>query len=80
MILTIEGHTDERGTNEYNIGLGERRAKAVRDYLTAQGVAAGRLRTISYGEERPVCEQSDEGCWSQNRRARLIVSGRERAG
>ena len=78
--LTVEGHADERGTNEYNLALGERRANAVKDYLASLGVAATRLRTISYGEERPVCTESAESCWSQNRRAHMIVSGRSNVG
>ena len=78
--VTVEGHCDERGTNEYNLALGERRANAVRDYLGSLGVAADRLRTISYGEERPVCTQSEESCWSQNRRAHMIITGRSNVG
>jgi len=66
--LTIEGHCDERGTREYNLGLGERRANAVREYLVSQGVNANRVKTISYGKERPLCVSSDEGCWARNRR------------
>jgi peptidoglycan-associated lipoprotein len=76
-VLTIEGHCDERGTNEYNLALGERRANAVRDYMVSLGVAADRLRTISYGEERPVCTDSDESCRRQNRRAHHVVTGRQ---
>jgi peptidoglycan-associated lipoprotein len=78
--VTLEGHADERGTNEYNLALGERRATAVRDYLTSLGVAGERLRTISYGEERPVCTQNEESCWSQNRRAHMIITGRSNVG
>jgi peptidoglycan-associated lipoprotein len=78
--LTIEGHADERGTNEYNLALGERRAFAARDYLASLGVSGDRLRTISYGEERPVCTESDESCWSQNRRAHMVVTGRGNVG
>ena len=74
--ITIEGHADERGTNEYNLALGERRANAVRDYLGSLGVGADRLRTLSYGEERPVCTEVEESCWSQNRRAHMVVTGR----
>jgi peptidoglycan-associated lipoprotein len=80
LMVTIEGHADERGTNEYNLALGERRANAVRDYLSSLGVAANRLRTISYGEERPVCTQSEESCWSQNRRAHMVITGRSNVG
>jgi peptidoglycan-associated lipoprotein len=72
---TIEGHADERGTREYNLGLGERRATSARNYLIALGVNRDRLRTISYGKERPVCTASNEACWSQNRRAVLMVGG-----
>jgi peptidoglycan-associated lipoprotein len=78
--VTIEGHADERGTNEYNLALGERRANAVRDYLGSLGVSASRLRTLSYGEERPVCTQTEESCWSQNRRAHMVITGRSNVG
>ena len=67
--ITIEGHCDERGTREYNIALGERRATAVRQFLIAQGVPAARLKTISYGKERPDVVGSDEGSWARTRRA-----------
>jgi peptidoglycan-associated lipoprotein len=72
--FTIEGHADERGTREYNIALGARRAQAVRDYLTARGIAASRMRTISYGKERPVAVCDDISCWSQNRRAVTVLN------
>jgi peptidoglycan-associated lipoprotein len=78
--LSIEGHCDERGTNEYNLALGERRAAAAKDYLVSLGVAGGRLRTVSYGEERPQCTQSDESCWSLNRRAHFLITGRANVG
>jgi peptidoglycan-associated lipoprotein len=78
--VTIEGHADERGTNEYNLALGERRANAVRDYLGSLGVSGDRLRTLSYGEERPVCTSNEESCWSQNRRAHMIITGRSNVG
>ena len=71
----IEGHADERGTREYNLALGARRANSVRTFLVGQGVDPGRLRTVSYGKERPVALCSDESCWSQNRRAVTVVSG-----
>jgi peptidoglycan-associated lipoprotein len=71
--FTIEGHTDERGTREYNLGLGARRAQVVRDYLISQGVLAQRIRTISYGKERPVAACDNESCWSQNRRAVTVL-------
>src|SRR5688572_30740163 len=66
--ITIEGHADSRGTNEYNLALGERRANAVREYLMTLGVAAARIATVSKGEEEPVCKEEVETCWSQNRR------------
>jgi len=71
--LTIEGHADERGTREYNLALGDRRANAVRDYLIAQGVPAERLRTLSYGKERPQVAGHDEAAWSQNRRGVSVL-------
>lgn len=72
--VTIEGHCDERGTREYNLGLGERRADSARKYLIALGINADRIGNISYGKERPVCVSSNEACWSQNRRDMLIVN------
>jgi peptidoglycan-associated lipoprotein len=78
--MTIEGHCDERGTNEYNLALGERRASAVKSYLSSLGVAADRMRTLSYGSERPVCTEHEESCWSQNRRAHMIITGRANQG
>ncbi len=74
--VTIEGHADERGTREYNLALGERRALAVRDYLAARGVGANRMNVISYGKERPAVEGSDESAWAQNRRAVTVVPDR----
>lgn len=74
--FTIEGHCDERGTNEYNIALGQRRAAAAVDYIVSLGVPATRFKTISYGEERPFCTESNEGCWQKNRRARFLITGR----
>jgi peptidoglycan-associated lipoprotein len=71
----IEGHADERGTREYNFALGSRRAQAVHDYLVAKGVSASRMRTISYGKERPVAVCDDISCWSQNRRAVTVLNG-----
>jgi peptidoglycan-associated lipoprotein len=71
--VTIEGHCDERGTREYNLALGDRRANAVRDYLQARGVAAARMQTISWGKERPAVEGHDENAWAQNRRAVTVV-------
>ncbi|MBI4611112.1 MAG: peptidoglycan-associated lipoprotein Pal [Candidatus Rokubacteria bacterium] len=72
--VVVEGHCDERGTSEYNLALGERRAQAVRDYLVAAGVAASRLSTISYGEERPFVPGPGESAWKWNRRAHLVVT------
>ncbi|GBE42199.1 outer membrane lipoprotein Omp16 precursor [bacterium BMS3Bbin10] len=74
--VTLEGHADERGTREYNIALGARRASAVRTYLSGLGVNPGRLRTISYGKERPVAVCNDISCWSQNRRAVTVLNAR----
>ncbi len=73
--FTIEGHADERGTREYNFALGSRRAESVKDYLIAKGVAASRIKTISYGKERPVAVCNDISCWSQNRRAVTVLAG-----
>lgn len=73
--ITMEGHADERGTREYNIALGARRAAAARDFLIARGVPANRIKTISYGKERPVAVCDDISCWSQNRRAVTVLSG-----
>ncbi|HEV2853618.1 MAG TPA: peptidoglycan-associated lipoprotein Pal [Thermoanaerobaculia bacterium] len=78
--VTIEGHADSRGTSEYNLALGERRANAVKDYLTSLGVGGDRLRTLSYGEERPACNTDEESCWSQNRRAHMVITGRSNVG
>ncbi len=72
--FTIEGHADERGTREYNIALGARRAQRVREYLVSRGISADRMRTISYGKERPVAVCDDISCWSQNRRAVTVLN------
>jgi peptidoglycan-associated lipoprotein len=72
--LTIEGHCDERGTREYNLALGERRANSVANYLTALGIDKSRISTISYGKERPICTDSNEACWSQNRRGVTAIN------
>ena len=72
--FTIEGHADERGTREYNIALGARRAQSTRDYLISRGIQANRMRTISYGKERPVAVCNDISCWSQNRRAVTVLN------
>ncbi len=73
--FAVEGHADERGTREYNFALGARRAEAVKNYLSAKGVSASRIRTTSYGKERPVAVCDNISCWSQNRRAVSILSG-----
>lgn len=70
--ITIEGNCDERGSREYNLALGQRRADSVRDYLAGQGVMAARIDTVSFGEERPVCKGSGEACWAQNRRGDIV--------
>jgi peptidoglycan-associated lipoprotein len=72
----IEGHCDERGTSEYNLALGDRRANAAKEYLVSLGIDASRIRTVSYGKERPFCNQSTEDCWQQNRRAHFLVTAR----
>jgi peptidoglycan-associated lipoprotein len=72
-LLVIGGHADERGTREYNLGLGERRANAVKEFLISRGVSTSRLTTISYGKEQPICTLSSESCWSQNRRGESVV-------
>lgn len=72
--ITIEGHADERGTREYNLALGARRAAATRDYLSSRGVSRGRIKTISFGKERPVAVCNNISCWSQNRRAVTVLS------
>jgi peptidoglycan-associated lipoprotein len=74
--ITIEGHVDERGTREYNIALGARRATSVRNYLAQNGIPASRMRTISYGKERPVAVCDDISCWAQNRRAQTVLNSR----
>jgi peptidoglycan-associated lipoprotein len=74
--MLVEGHCDERGTGEYNISLGERRAKATANYLTSRGVASDRITIISYGEQQPVCRDATEGCWQKNRRAHFLVKPR----
>ena len=73
---TLEGHTDERGSREYTMGLGERRGNAVNSALQAAGASASQLTVVSYGEERPVCTESTEACWAQNRRVEIVYSAR----
>ena len=75
-LVLIEGHCDERGTNEYNLALGERRAKSTMNYLVSQGVQANRITIISYGEERPQCTEHNEACWAKNRRAHFLAKPR----
>lgn len=72
-VVSIEGHCDERGTNEYNLALGDRRARSVKDYLVSLGVPSSRIETISYGEEKPACTEQNEGCWAKNRRAHFVI-------
>lgn len=72
--VEIEGHADERGTNEYNLALGAKRAQSAKDYLVTLGISAERLKTISYGEEVPVCKEHNEECWQKNRRGRFVVT------
>jgi peptidoglycan-associated lipoprotein len=74
--VTLEGHTDERGTREYNLGLGERRGNAVMGLMSAQGARGDQLVVVSYGEERPVCRVSDESCWAENRRVEIVYTAR----
>ena len=74
LMIVIEGHADERGTREYNLALGDRRATAVRDYLVAKGINSARVRTVSYGKERPAVAGSDESAWAKNRRAATVLN------
>ncbi len=74
--IRVEGHCDERGTNEYNLGLGDERANAVRDYLVSLGIQASRVQTVSRGEESPFCSDSHEGCWSRNRRGHFAITAK----
>lgn len=74
--IEIEGHTDSRGTGEYNLALGAKRATAVRDYLSSLGIPSDRMSTISYGKELPLCQEEDEACWAQNRRAHFVILNR----
>ena len=72
--LSIEGHCDERGSTEYNLGLGQRRAEAAKNYLISLGITADRMETTSWGKERPFCAEHDDSCWQQNRRAHFVLS------
>lgn len=74
--VLIEGHCDERGTAAYNLALGDRRANAAREYLSSLGIDGSRLRTVSYGKERPFCTEQTESCWQQNRRAHLVITAK----
>src|SRR5215831_15550316 len=75
-LVRIEGNTDERGTAEYNLALGERRAKAAMSYLVSKGIAADRMTTVSFGKERPVCTEHNESCWARNRRADFLTKSK----
>jgi peptidoglycan-associated lipoprotein len=74
--VTVEGHCDSRGSSEYNLALGSRRAEAVKDYLVGRGIQAGRLTVVSKGKEQPFCTEENEGCWQQNRRGHFIVTAK----
>lgn len=75
--LTLEGNADERGTREYNLGLGERRGNGVNDMLTAKGASSSQITVVSYGEERPVCTESSDDCWARNRRVELVYTQKQ---
>jgi peptidoglycan-associated lipoprotein len=75
--ISLEGHADERGTREYNLGLGERRGNAVRDLLLANGGRSEQVGVVSYGEERPICTETSEDCWSKNRRAEIVYTAKQ---
>lgn len=74
--VVVEGHCDERGTNEYNLALGERRAKSTKNYLVSLGISSARVTTATFGEEKPLCMERTETCWQSNRRAHFVVTGR----
>ena len=74
--ILLEGHCDDRGTDAYNLALGEQRAAAVRGYLISLGIPNSRIRTVSYGKERPFCSEDDEHCWQENRRAHVLVTAK----
>jgi peptidoglycan-associated lipoprotein len=76
--LTIEGHCDERGSAEYNVALGEKRAEAAKDYLVQVGIPSAQLNLVSYGKERPICEEHDEACWQRNRRIHIVATAQTR--
>jgi peptidoglycan-associated lipoprotein len=74
--INVEGHCDERGSEEYNLGLGDRRANSAKTYLVNLGVAADRINTVSFGKEKPLCTEHSEGCWQQNRRAHIVLTSK----
>lgn len=74
--IVIEGHCDDRGTNEYNLALGERRAKSTKNYLVSLGISSSRISTVTFGEEKPLCADQNEMCWQRNRRAHFVVTGK----
>lgn len=74
--ILVEGHCDERGTEEYNLALGDRRASVVREYLASLGVGPTRVKTVSYGKERPLCAEETESCWQQNRQGHLVITAK----
>src|SRR5262249_42704373 len=74
--ILIEGHCDDRGTNEYNLALGERRANSAKDYLVSLGIDGGRVKTVSNAEERPLCKEENESCWAKNRVAHLVITAK----
>jgi peptidoglycan-associated lipoprotein len=76
LVVTIEGHADERGTIEYNLALSDRRARVVYDYLISVGIKASRIKAVAYGKEIPVCTESNEDCWQRNRRAHFAITGK----
>jgi peptidoglycan-associated lipoprotein len=78
LVIKVEGHCDERGSSEYNMALGERRALSIRSYLANLGIAPEKIYTISYGEERPLCTESTESCWARNRRGHFLLAAQQR--
>ncbi len=78
LMIKVEGHCDERGSNEYNMALGERRALSIRSYIASLGIAPEKIYTISYGEERPLCTESNESCWAKNRRGHFLLAAAQR--
>ncbi len=76
--LTIEGHCDERGSSEYNMALGDKRAEAAKDYLVQVGIPSAQLNVVSYGKDRPVCDEHDEACWQRNRRIHIVAMAQAR--